>query len=435
MGDGRPCRVLSLLDSTCLIVGIIVGAGVFVAAPEVARGVGSAWGVIAIWVVGGLLSLCGAVGYAELATAFPEQGGDYIYLSRAYGRWAGFLFGWLQTLVVRPGDIAVMAYVFASYSEPVVGRLPGGKPAIAAALVAVLTALNMARVRLGVRALSLLTVAKLIGVVMVISVAVMAKGASDWSSIPTVEAAGVPAAVALILVLFSFGGWNEMVFVAAEVRNPRRNITRAMLLGMVVVTAIYLALNTAFLHVLGFRGLAMSEAVAAETVAAVFPSAAAVLVAVLICVSALGAVNGLVFAGARISYAVGRDHRLFRALGHWSESSGTPVRALAVQGVLAIGLILALGSFIDTVMYTAAAVYLFYLATSVALIVLRAREPATTRPYRATGYPLTTVVFCLVCTFLIAAAVSYKPTMALASMLVMLLGVPAFLISDRLSEG
>jgi len=432
MGGGRPRRVLSLFDSTNLIVGIIVGAGVFVAAPEVARGVGSGWGLLALWAVGGFLSLCGAVGYAELATAYPEQGGDYVYLTRAYGRWAGFLFGWLQTLVVRPGDIAVMAYVFASYAEPMVGLGWGGKPVLAAAAVAGLTAVNIAGVRFGVRTQNGLTVAKLVGVTLVIAVAAFARGGPVVEQGPALTAAPLPLAVALILVLFSYGGWNEMVFVAAEVRNPRRNIVRAMLLGMAVVTVIYLAVNTAFLYVLGHPGLAASEAVAAETVASVFPSLAGGFVGCLICICALGAVNGLIFAGSRIAYAVGRDHRLFGALGRWSDRTGTPVRALTLQGALAVGLILALGSFIDTVMYTAAAVYLFYLATSAAVVVLRFRDPQTERPYRATGFPVTTVIFCLVCVFLIVAAVDYRPIMAAASLAVILLGVPAYWLSERL---
>jgi len=428
---GGPRRVLSLFDTTNLIVGIIVGAGIFVAAPVVARGIGSGVGVLAIWFVGGLLSFCGAVGYAELATTYPEQGGDYVYLTKAYGRWAGFLFGWLQTLVVRPGDIAVMAFVFATYAENLFGHRWIGKPVLAAAAVAVLTAVNVAGVRSGVRTQNVLTVAKVIGVSLVIVVAVLGPGAEAAPVEELSPEQPVPIAIALVLVLFSFGGWNETAFVAAEVREPRRNIVRAMVSGMAVVTVIYVAVNASFLYVLGFQGLASSEAVAAETVASVFPEAAASMVSALICLCALGAVNGLVFAGARIAYAIGRDHRLFGALGRWSERTGTPVRALILQGSLSVVLILVLGSFIDTVMYTAAAVYLFYLATSVAVIVLRFRDRSALRAYKATGYPVTTVVFCLVCLFLITASVQYRPWIAVAAGLLILLGVPGFWLSER----
>jgi len=427
---GGPRRVLTLFDTTNLIVGIIVGAGIFVAAPAVARGAGSGAAVLALWFVGGLLSFCGAVGYAELATAYPEQGGDLVYLTKAYGRWAGFIFGWLQTLVVRPGDIAVMAFVFATYAEILVGPRWIGKPGLAAVAVAVLTAVNVAGVRSGVRTQNTLTVAKVIGVSLVIVVSALAPGAESPVDEPSPEQS-LPLAIALVLVLFSYGGWNETAFVAAEVKQPRRNIVRAMVLGMAVVTVIYLTVNASFLHVLGFDGLAASDAVAAETVASVFPEAAGSLVSALICLCALGAVNGLVFAGARIAYALGRDHRLFGALGRWSDRTGTPVRALIVQGGLAIVLILALGSFIETVMYTAAAVYLFYLATSVAVIVLRFKDRSTERPYRATGYPVSTVAFCLVCLLLIVASVQYRPPTALAAGLLILLGFPAFWISER----
>ncbi|MFO7693166.1 MAG: amino acid permease, partial [Vicinamibacterales bacterium] len=412
MTEGRPKRVLSLFDTTSLIVGIIVGAGVFVAAPEVARAAGSGPALLALWLAGGLLSLCGALGYAELASAYPEAGGDYVYLTRAYGRWAGFLFGWIQTLVVRPGDIAVMAFVFATYAERLLEQPWAGRPALAAAAVVVLTAVNALGVRSGVWTQNALTVVKLIGVSLIVVVPFAASVHPPTAGAFPTTTDPLPLAVAVILVLFSFGGWNEMVYVAAEVRHPTRNIVRAMALGMGVVTVIYLALNTAFLRVLTLPGLRSSSAVATDTVARALPQHAGSLVSALIALCALGAVNGLVFAGARISYAVGRDHRLFRSLGRWSRHAGTPLRAMIVQGALSLTLIFALGSFLDAVMYTAAAVYLFYLATSAAVLVLRLREPGVPRPYRAFGYPATTIVFCAVCVFLIVAAVQYRPWIA-----------------------
>ena len=435
MAQTGPRRVLSLFDTTNLIVGIIVGAGVVAAAPEVARAVGSGAGLIGLWLVGALLSLCGAFGYAELATTYPEQGGDYVYLTRAYGRWAGFLFGWIQTLVVRPGDIAVMAWVFAAYADAVVEQPWVGRPGLAVGAVAVLTVINAVGVRRGVIVQNVLTSVKVAGAGLVVVLATVAGGrptAGVVADAAVVEP--LPLSIALILVLFSYGGWNEMAYVAAEVRDPKRNIVRAMVAGMAVVTAIYLAINTAFLRTLGLDGMAASRAVATETVARVLPEFAGVVVAVLICVFALGAVNGLVLAGARISYAVGRDHRLFAGLGRWSEATGTPVRALVVQGALAVVLIVALGSFVDTVMYTAAAVYLFYLATSVAVIVLRVRDRHVVRPYRVTGYPWTTLVFCGVCVLLIVASVRYRPWIAAASAALILLGVPAFRLSERIGR-
>jgi len=236
------------------------------------------------------------------------------------------------------------------------------------------------------------------------------------------EGGKLPFSLALIFVLFVFGGWNEMAYVAAEVQNARRNIARALVAGTLSVTGLYLLANLAFVHALGFEGMKASGAVATDTVAQMFPSMGAALISGLICISALGAVNGLIFTGARISYAVGQDHRTFRALGRWHPTLETPATALVVQGVIAVILIVALGSFVEAVLYTAAAVYSFYAASTIAVLVLRHREPATERPFRVPGYPVTPLVFAGVCIFLIHSAVTYKPAIAAAAGVLLLLG-------------
>ena len=232
-------------------------------------------------------------------------------------------------------------------------------------------------------------------------------------------------------MLFTFGGWNEMAYVAAEVRNPSRNIVRALVLGTAAVTALYLLVNGAFLYTLGYGGLAASKAVAADSIATVFPEVGGRLISALVCVSALGAVNGLVFTGARISYAVGAEHRAFRVVGRWHPRTGTPVRALLLQGGIAVTLIVVLGSFIGAILYTAAPVYLFYLATSLAVVVLRRKEPGVERPYRVTAYPLPIIVFSAVCAFLIYSAVDYKPWVAAGAGAILLLGLPIYWLTSR----
>jgi len=427
-----PKRQLTLFDSTCIIVGIIIGAGIYRTAPDVAKGACCWWGVLAIWLAGGLLSLCGAFAYAELATAYPHAGGDYVYLTRAYGRWAGFLFGWIQLAVVRPGDVAVMAFAFATYFrtiyDPLAGSAwPHSEQLYAGAAVAFFTAVNVAGVSEGKWTQNLLTVVKALGLMAIVVVALI--GPRPAAS---AEAVGpFPLSVALILVLFTYGGWNEMAYVAAEVKHPKRNIVRSLILGTVAVTLIYLMLNAAFLYTLGYAGLATSGAVATDAVSTVFPTIGGRLVSLLVCISALGAVNGLIFTGARISYAVGADHRAFHVLGKWNEQTGTPVRALLLQGVLAIVLIAVLGSFVNTILYTAAAVYLFYLATSFAVIVLRRKEPHTERPYLMTGYPVTTLVFCAVCVLLIYGAVTYKPLISAVALAIVCLGLPIYWLTNK----
>jgi APA family basic amino acid/polyamine antiporter len=404
-----PKKELSLFDSTCIIVGIIIGAGIYKLAPNIATGAGSWWGVFAIWAIGGLLSLFGALGYAELATAYPKEGGDYVYLSKAYGPWTGYLFGWGQLAIIRPGDIAIMAFAFATYAREIFDPLKAypeySERIYAAAAVIVLTLINILGVKEGKWTQNILTTVKALGLLAIFAVALFCKPATTTAA--TEPAGKFPLSLALVFVLFCYGGWNEMAYVAAEVKNHRKNIVRALVLGAAAVMILYLLVNGAFLYILGFNGLANSKAVASDAVSTVFPNIGGRLISALVCISALGAVSGLIFTGARISYALGAEHKAFRLLGKWNERTGTPVWALLVQALIAIGLIAVLGSIIDTIVYTAAPVYTFYLATSLAVIVLRRKEPDIERPYRVTGYPFTTIIFCAICAFLIYSTVSY----------------------------
>ena len=317
----------------------------------------------------------------------------------------GFLFGWIQLIVVRPGDIVGMAFIFATYARTLYDPFGGamvpyhllpweafqdadvaaGQLVYACLAVILLTTIHIIGVREGKWTQNVLTIVKSVGLLAIVGVAFFAPGTN-----PVVTAAGEFSggglSLALILVLFTFGGWNEMAYVAAEVKDSRRNIARALVLGTSAVTVLYLLVNGAFLYALGYGGLTSSSAVATDTVSTVFPQLGANLISGLICISALGATSGLIFTGARISYAVGADHRLFSLMGRWNPTTGTPVLALVVQGILAVILVFALGSFVDAILYTAAAVYTFYLATSLAVIVLRFRDPKTERPYRVTGY-------------------------------------------------
>lgn len=417
---GAPKRELSLYDSTCIIVGIIIGAGIYQMAPDIARGAGSGWGVLAIWLAGGFLSFCGALCYAELASAYSDyEGGDYVYLNQAYGKWAGFLFGWAQLTVIRPGDIAIMAFAFATYGraiyDPLASHPQISQRVFAAAAVVTLTLINIAGVKQGKWTQNLLTTVKALGLLAIVAAALATPGPRQTPA----EIETLPLSMALIFVLFTCGGWNEMAYVAAEVKNPGKNIVRALLSGMASVLVLYLLVNGAFLYTLGYKGLAASKAVAADCLEAAFPAIGSRLISALVCISALGAVNGLIFTGVRISYALGSDYRFFRRLGRWDRQRGTPLPALAVQGLIALCLILVFGHYIDAILYTAAAVYTFYMATCLSVIVLRFRRPQIKRPYRVTGYPFTPLIFSGVCAFLIYSSVSCALTFKPISLIVL----------------
>ncbi len=425
----QPKRELSLFDGICIIVGIIVGAGIFETAPTVAGCMGSSPGVLGIWVAGGLLALAGALCYAELATAYPHQGGDYVYLNRAYGGWAGYLFGWSQLAIIRPGDIALMAFVFARYARALYQPFEKVDLLYAALAVVVLTAINVIGVGTGKWTQNVLTVVKIGGLLVIVIAGLMPSGTgvpSAEGAAPTLD--GVK--LALILVMFTFGGWHEMAYVSAEVKRPERNIVRALVLGTVAVTVLYLLVNAAYLAALGLGPMAESQAVAVDTLAQVVPDAAAKAVSVLICISALGAANGLVFTGARISYAMGADHRIFRRLGRWDGRLGTPAWALIVQGVLSLGIVVLAGSFMDTILYTAPVVWIFFLATGLSVFVLRRTDSETHRPFKVVGLPLTAGLFCACCAFMLYSCVTYayaeRPKGLLISCAVLLAGAVVY---------
>jgi len=400
-----PVKALSLFDSTCIIVGIIIGAGIYETTPAVAACMGGWGGVMAVWLAGGLLALCGALCYAELATAYPHQGGDYVYLSRAYGSWAGFMFGWSQLAIIRPGDIALMAFIFARYAATLYAPFPTIGTFYATGAVVALTAINMIGVRQSKWTQNVLTVVKVVGLLFIVAAGLLAPGTGEVPSLGSFSDSGLK--LAMILVLFTYGGWNEMAYVAAEIRNPNRNIVRSLVFGTVAVSALYLLINGAFLHALGYEAMASSKAVAVDTVAIVLPGMASKVIGIIICISALGAVNGLIFTGARISYAVGTGHRVFQSLGKWHPRFGTPVAALVVQGALSLGIVLVAGSFIDTILYSAPAVWLFFVATGFAVFRLRRKDAALPRPYKVVGYPLIPILFCGACVFMLFSSLSY----------------------------
>ncbi len=427
-------RRLTMLDTSCIIVGIIVGAGIFETAPEVARSQSTLLGLMAVWLFGGLLSLAGALCYAELATTYPYAGGDIVYLERAYGPWAGFLFGWANALIIRPGNIAAIAFAFARYAAMI---YPGGKSQSGGILIAyaigavfVLTMLNVLGVKESTRAQNALVVAKVVGLLAVVAAAL-------WGA-PEVEMYSRSGSVTspvlgLILVLFTFGGWNDVAYVAAEVEKPERNLFWSLVLGTSAVIGLYLLVNLAYTSTLGLAGVAASKAVATDTISVVFPKGAALLVAALICICTLGGTNGTIFTGSRIYYALGERVKVLSFLGNWSERFNTPAYALITQGLLTIPIILLAGSFSSSVVYTTTVVWLFFLATGISVFVLRWKEPETKRPNPVYLHPITTLAFCGSCVLLIWGAVDYDPKGSIASLLLLLSGIPVYLYSVKKS--
>jgi basic amino acid/polyamine antiporter, APA family len=405
-----PKKELSLFDSICIIVGIIIGAGIYEITPTVAACMGGWVGILGIWLAGGLLALTGAMCYAELATAYPRDGGDYIYQTRAYGRWVGYLFGWSQLVIIRPGDIALMAFVFARYAVTVYAPIKNMLPIYATLVVVILTLINIIGVKQGKWTQNLLTIIKSVGILAIVAAGFLAPG----PHIVPAETSGITLdgfKLALILVLFAFGGWNEMAYVAAEVKQPKYNIVRALVIGTVLVIGLYMLINGSFLHALGQTGMSSSKAIAVDAFSVAAPGMASKIISIIICISALGAVNGLIFTGARISYALGSEHRSFGFLGTWSQRFGTPVKSLIVQGCISLAILLFAGSFIDTILYSAPVVWLFFLGTGISVFVLRRKEPQIERPYKISGFPVPALIFCAASVFMVYSSFTYALAM------------------------
>ena len=401
---GSPQQRLTLFDCVCIIVGIIIGAGIFETTPKIASSVDGPGWLIFAWVFGGLISLVGALCYAELATAYPRDGGDYVFLTRAFGRRTGLLFAWASFWIVRPGNIGAMAFIFARYAS---GLWPlgtaGWDPMIyAIGAVVPLTLMNVAGVQLGKWTQNTLTAVKVLGLLAVVVAGLLAKAPAQ--AVPVTSTSATDFGFAMILVLFTFGGWNEMAFVAAEVRRPNVNILRALLLGTLAVTGIYVLINLAALHALGFTGLREASSFAADV-------AGTKAIGLLVCISCLGAINGMIFTGARIFYAVGTEHRLCRWLGQWHPRLGTPSRSLILQSIVTLMLMVLFGSYPDgfdrLVVFTGPIFWLFLLMTGLSLFVLRRNDAATHRPYRVLFYPVTPLLFIVSTAFMLYASVNY----------------------------
>jgi amino acid transporter len=438
--DAAPRRQLSLLDSTSIIVGIIIGATIYESSPLIAASVPNAACLLGIWALGGGLSLIGALCYAELGAAYPRAGGDYVYLTRGLGRTVGFLFAWAQFWIVRPGSVGAMAYVFADYAYQLcpLGDRQLALTAYAACPIIVLTGINILGVREGKWTQNLLTAVKLAGLAAV-AAAGLYFAAPAAQSVPVVEPSWSGFYLAMILVLYAYGGWNEMAYVGAEVRNPQRNILRALLLGTAAVTLLYLLLNLAFLHALGLAGTRGATAVAANVLTLALGHWGARLISLLICISALGAINGMIFTGARIYYAMGTEHRLYAWLGRWSPRWQTPARSLLIQAAVTLALVVVFGrgrsGFQTMVIFTTPVFWIFFFLVGVTLFALRRREPDLPQPYRVPCYPLVPLLFCCSSLFMVCSSIFYayvhQSYEALWSVGILLVGVVASCFDRR----
>jgi len=412
-----PRPVLSVFDAVMITVGIVIGAGIF-KTPSMVAGVTGAvdWMLIA-WVLGGVLSLIGALCYAELASSFPSAGGDYHFLSRAYGKDLSFFFAWARVAVITTGSIALLAFVFGDYMSRVLSLGPNSPAIYAALTVIVLTAINLFGLRESARTQNILTILEVSGLVLVAVAGLIATAPAVAPAAPAAAAATSPNALppmfglAMVFVLLTYGGWNEAAYISAEVRGGPRGIVRTLVLSILVITAVYVAFVLAVLNGLGLEGMKNSKAVGADVMQAAFGPLGAQLIGVIVGVATLTSINATMIVGARTNYALGRDWPLLAFIGQWHGTRNVPIVAFVVQGAIALGLIafgaLQKDGFSAMVEFTAPVFWFFFLLTGVGLFVLRFREPHVARPFKVPLYPILPLVFIITCGYLFYSSVTY----------------------------
>ena len=472
---------LGLLDSTMIVIGSMIGSGIFIVSADIARTVGSPGMLLVVWLITGLITVTGALSYGELAGMMPHAGGQYVYLREAYNPLVGFLYGWTSFLVIQTGTIAAVAVAFARFTAVLIpglgeqnillevfGLRISAAQVLAIACIALLTFVNSRGLREGKIVQNVFTIAKTVALIGLILLGIIvgrnahaidANLANFWSATWTHIADGkivsveslsgfmLLAAIGASMVgsLFSSDAWNNITFTAGEVVNPKRNIPLSLAIGTGVVTLLYLLANVAYILVLPVFGspdatdllgrgvqFASSDRVATAAVTMIFGEPAAVIMAVLIMVSTFGCNNGLILAGARVYYAMAKDGLFFKKVGTLSERS-VPATALVVQGVWASLLCLS-GTYGDLLDYVIFAVLIFYVLTVIGIFILRRKRPDIERPYKAFGYPILPGLYVLCASAIAIDLLIFKTTYSGSGLAIVLLGIPVFYVWKMFSD-
>jgi APA family basic amino acid/polyamine antiporter len=411
-----------------LVMGGIIGSGIFVTPAEVARHVGSPLLIVGVWVIGGIIALAASFVYAELAARRPEVGGQYAYLRDAYGPMPAFLYGWALLLVIQSGGMAAVAITFARYLGNLV-QLGLPDSAVAVGVLALLTLINCLGVRSGsnvqstLMVLKILAIAALVAVGLLLAPAVAAQPQRTISgSISTIAAIGA----AMTPVMFSYGGWQTASFVAGEMRDPRRDLARGLLLGVTGVVLLYTAVAFVCVHALGPGGLANSKTPATDVMRLAIGERGATFIALGIAISALGFLSQGMLTAPRVYFAMAEDGLFFRRVAEVSATTRVPVVAIVLQGIAAAVIALS-GTFGQILSYVVSVDFIFFGLTGLALFVFRRRDPDQHVAFNAPLHPLTTGLFVAACFVTVVATVANNPVNSLIGYAILAAGVPACL--------
>ena len=429
---------LSTVDIVSLIVGTVLGAGIFKVPSMVAGQAGQDVAILLVWLVGGLISIIGALCYAELASTFPNVGGEYHFLQKAFGKHLAFLYGWSRSIIIVTGSIAFLAITLGDYMTKIFSLGIYSNTIWAIIVTLSLSLLNAVGIKEGKTAQNLLTLFEIGGVIAIIlvgfyveptldAVRVSVQGSSPTSNFGAMS-------LAMIFVLLTYGGWNEAAYLSSEARDKKRGILKGLLAGLAVVTILYLLVNLAYLHAFGAAGMAKSSALASDLFDRSFGHGSAMVFSGIVVFSCLNSINATIIFGSRSSFALGRDWKMFGWIGHWHDS-GTPRRAILLQCGISLLLILfasfARQGFESIVEFTAPVFWFFIFMVSIAIFVLRYKYPDIDRPYKVPFYPLLPIVFTLTCAWLLWSSLAYSGLGALVGVACLALGAIALIFEKN----
>jgi APA family basic amino acid/polyamine antiporter len=421
-------RRLGRFDSIMMMVGIVIGSGIFLTTGIMARSIPSPTLILLAWLVGGAITLTGAVTFAELGAAMPQAGGQYVYLREAYGPLAGFLFGWILFLISMGGSIAALAVGFAEYLGYFLPSLSG--KVVAVGVIVLLSAFNYIGVGLGKSIQNIFTVAKIgaMAAFIILGLTVGRVIEIDWTLNPQGVASAslwVGFGVAIIAVQWAFDGWHNVTYIAGEIKDPRRNLPVALIAGTLIITALYLLINYVYLLALPMNEMAGVVRIAERSSTALFGGATAGLISAAVLISIFGALNGAIFAALRVYYAMARDRVFFQKVGQVHPRFGTPAFAILLQCLWAGALALT-GTYEQLFTYVVFVTLTFWIAAVAAVFVLRRRRPDMPRPYRTPGYPVVPAVFIAATAAILINTLFARPVESLAGLGLTLLGIPVY---------
>ncbi|MBU1125912.1 MAG: amino acid permease [Candidatus Omnitrophica bacterium] len=431
---GSLQKVLRLKDSVAIIVGIVIGVGIFRVPAEVARYLPSPEWMLFAWILGGVFSLIGAACYAELATSFPKTGGDYVYLRESFGPLVSFLYAWISVLVIRTGAIASVAFVFSEYCASFLGLVSVWVKPIAVIMILFLSFINIWGLRQGKTLQNILSAGKILTLVAIVGVGfILGKGnAAHFKPIPLPQGSNIFSllALALVPILWTFGGWQENTFVTGETHNVKRVIPLALLGGASLITILYVGMNIVYLYLFPVGQIAQMELIGSRVMEVLCGSAGTKVVECLVLLSAFGAINGMILTSGRITYASSMDHPLFRFFNKVHGRFHTPHRAIIVNALIS-AILITWGSFNTLLFFTGIIVWFFFGMVMAGIFILRKKFPNLERPYKVWGYPFTPAIFLLLCAALVINTAIYFPKQSFFGFAILLSGIPVYFLSRK----